>query len=108
VKFHDFGPNYDFISARAGIQQFNADFRGFFLSTKNRPCASSVTSTAIASNTTSPISTSSRKYQQRPHTFDRRHQQVLLGNVYLQDFFFPGYTLEFVAAWNKDDSQPPL
>src|SRR5207302_1302798 len=29
VKLHDLGPNYDFISARAGIQQFNADFRGF-------------------------------------------------------------------------------
>src|SRR2546429_2215150 len=37
------------------------------------------------------------------NTFDRRHQQVLLGSVYLQDFFFPGYTAEFVAAWNKDD-----
>src|SRR5260370_41844780 len=29
VKPHDLGPNYDFVSARAGIQQFNADFRGF-------------------------------------------------------------------------------
>src|SRR5204862_231251 len=29
VKLHDLGPNYDFVSARAGIQQFNADFRGF-------------------------------------------------------------------------------
>src|SRR5216110_156081 len=37
------------------------------------------------------------------NTFDRRHQQVALGNVYLQDFFFPGYTVEFIAAWNKDD-----
>jgi len=26
VKLHDLGPNYDFVSARAGIQQFNADF----------------------------------------------------------------------------------
>ena len=28
-KLADLSPNYDFISARAGIQQFNADFRGF-------------------------------------------------------------------------------
>src|SRR5262249_35238536 len=28
-KIADLSPNYDFISARAGIQQFNADFRGF-------------------------------------------------------------------------------
>src|SRR5262249_47309144 len=29
VKLRDLGPNYDFVSLRAGIQQFNADFRGF-------------------------------------------------------------------------------
>jgi len=29
VKLHDLSPNYDFVSVRAGIQEFNADFRGF-------------------------------------------------------------------------------
>jgi hypothetical protein len=28
---------------------------------------------------------------------------VTLGNIYIQDFFFPGYTAEFVGLWNKDD-----
>jgi hypothetical protein len=28
---------------------------------------------------------------------------VVMANIYLQDFFFPGYTAEFVGAWNKDD-----
>src|SRR3974390_997744 len=28
-KLHDLSTNYDFVSARAGIQEFNADFRGF-------------------------------------------------------------------------------
>jgi hypothetical protein len=37
------------------------------------------------------------------NTFNRRHQQVVLTNAYIQDFFFPGYTAEFVGAWNKDD-----
>ena len=37
------------------------------------------------------------------NTFQLRDQQVVLGNVYMQDFFFPGYTAEFVGAWNKDD-----
>src|SRR6266576_3392081 len=66
VKLHDLGPNYDFVSARAGIQQFNADFRGFLF-------------------------------------VDEEPALRIFGNVYLQDFFFPGYTAEFVAAWNKDD-----
>jgi hypothetical protein len=37
------------------------------------------------------------------NTFSRRDQQVILGNTYVQDFFFPGYTAEFLGAYNKDD-----
>ncbi len=29
AKIHDFSPNFDFVSVRAGIQRFNSDFRGF-------------------------------------------------------------------------------
>ena len=29
LKIKDIGPNYDFVSVRAGIQGFNSDFRGF-------------------------------------------------------------------------------
>jgi len=104
VKLHDLGPNYDFISARAGIQQFNADFRGFLFVDEqpglrifgnfhsDRIEYNMAYFHFLEKNTNSGL-----------NTFDRRHQQVLLGNVYLQDFFFPGYTAEFVAAWNKDD-----
>ena len=104
VKLHDLGQNYDFVSARAGIQQFNADFRGFLFVDEepalrvfgnlhsDRIEYNIVYFHFLEKNTNSGL-----------NTFDRRHQQVALGNVYLQDFFFPGYTAEFVAAWNKDD-----
>jgi hypothetical protein len=104
VKLHDVGPNYDFVSARAGIQQFNADFRGFLFVDEepalrvfgnlhsNRIEYNLAYFHFLEKNTNSGL-----------NTFERRHQQVLLGNVYLQDFFFPGYTAEFVAAWSKDD-----
>jgi hypothetical protein len=104
VKLRDLGPNYDFVSARAGIQQFNADFRGFLFVDEepalrvfgnlhsNRIEYNLAYFHFLEKNTNSGL-----------NTFDRRHQQVLLGNVYFQDFFFPGYTAEFVAAWNKDD-----
>jgi len=105
VKLHDLGPNYDFVSLRAGIQQFNADFRGF-LFVDEQPAvrffgdlhANKIEYNAayfqfLEKNTNSGL-----------NTFERRHQQVVLGNVYLQDFFFPGYTAEFVVAWNKDDA----
>jgi len=97
-------PNYDFVSARAGIQQFNADFRGF-LFVDEQPAVrlfGNFHSGRIEYNLAYfqflEKNTNSASTRLKP-----RHQQVLLGNVYLQDFFFPGYTAEFVVAWNKDD-----
>jgi hypothetical protein len=104
VKLHEFGPNYDFISARAGIQQFNADFRGF-LFVDEQPALrifGNLHSDRIEYNL-AYFHFLEKNTNSALNTFDRRHQQVLLGNIYLQDFFFPGYTAEFVIAWNKDD-----
>jgi len=104
VKLHDLGPNYDFVSARAGIQQFNADFRGF-LFVDEQPglrIFGDLRSDRIEYNV-AYFHLLEKNTNSGLNTFDRRHQQVVLGNVYLQDFFFPGYTAEFVAAWNKDD-----
>jgi hypothetical protein len=104
VKLHDLGPNYDFISARAGIQQFNADFRGF-LFVDEQPglrIFGNLHSDRIEYNA-AYFNFLEKNTNSGLNTFERRHQQVVLGNIYSQDFFFPGYTAEFVAAWNKDD-----
>jgi hypothetical protein len=104
VKLHDLGPNYDFVSARAGIQQFNADFRGFVFVDEepglrifgdlhsDRIEYNAAYFNFLEKNTNSGL-----------NTLHKRDQQVTLGNVYLQDFIFPGYTAEFVGIWNKDD-----
>jgi hypothetical protein len=105
VKLHDLGSNYDFVSLRAGIQQFNADFRGF-LFVDEQPAVrifGDLHSDKIEYNA-AYFQFLEKNSNSGLNTFDRRHQQVVLGNVYLQDFFFPGYTAEFVAAWNKDDA----
>jgi hypothetical protein len=103
-KLHDLSPNYDFVSVRAGIQEFNADFRGFlfveeqpglrvFGDLKNdRLEYNAAYFNFLEKNTNSGL-----------NTFSRRQQQVMLGNVYIQDFFFSGYTAEFLGAYNKDD-----
>jgi hypothetical protein len=104
VKLHDLGPNYDFVSARAGIQQFNADFRGF-LFVDEQPALrvfGDLHSNRIEYNV-AYFHFLEKNSNSGLNSFDRRHQQVVLGNVYLQDFFFPGYAAEFIAAWNKDD-----
>jgi hypothetical protein len=103
-KLHDLSPNYDFVSVRAGIQEFNADFRGFLFVDEqpgmrvfgdwksDRIEYNAAYFNFLEKNTNSGL-----------NTFNLRDQQVMLGNVYIQDFFFPGYTAEFVGAYNKDD-----
>jgi hypothetical protein len=105
IKLHDLGPNYDSVSLRAGIQQFNADFRGF-LFVDEQPAVrifGDLFSDKIEYNA-AYFQFLEKNTNSGLNTFERRHQQVALGNVHLQDFFFPGYTAEFVAAWNKDDA----
>jgi hypothetical protein len=104
VKLRDLSPNYDFVSARAGIQQFNADFRGFLFVDEQPGLRifgdwrsdhieyNAAYFNFLEKNTNSGL-----------NTLTLRNQQVVLANVYLEDFFFPGYTAEFVGAWNKDD-----
>ncbi|HEY2461832.1 MAG TPA: carboxypeptidase-like regulatory domain-containing protein [Candidatus Acidoferrum sp.] len=104
IKLHDLSNNYDFVSARAGIQQFNADFRGF-LFVDEQPALrifGNLHSDRIEYNA-AYFNFLEKNTNSGLNTFHSRNQQVLLGNVYLQDFFFPGYTAEFIAVWNKDD-----
>ena len=104
LKLTDLSPNYDFVSARAGIQQFNADFRGF-LFVDEQPglrIFGDLHSDRIEYNV-SYFNLLEKDTNSELNTFHRRDQQVLIGNVYLQDFFTPGYTAEFLIAYNKDD-----
>ena len=104
VKLADLGPNYDFVSARAGIQQFNADFRGFVFVDEEPGLRifGDIDSDRIEYNA-AYFNVLEKNTNSGLNTFHKRDQQVTLGNVYIQDFFFPGYTAEFVGLWNKDD-----
>jgi hypothetical protein len=103
-KVHDLSPNYDFVSVRAGIQEFNADFRGF-LFVDEQPALrvfGDLKSDRLEYNA-AYFNFLEKNTNSGLNTFSRRDQQVMLGNVYIQDFFFPGYTAEFLGAYNKDD-----
>src|SRR5277367_4434566 len=104
VKIHDLGPNYDFVSVRAGIQEFNADFRGFVFLDEEPGVRifGDLDSDRIEYNA-AYFNFLEKDTNSGLNSFHRRDQQVTLGNVYLQDFFFPGYTAEFIGIWNKDD-----
>ena len=103
-KLHDLSPNYDFVSVRAGIQEFNADFRGF-LFVEEQPglrIFGDLKSDRLEYNA-AYFNFLEKNTNSGLNTFSRRDQQVVLGNIYIQDFFFPGYTAEFLGAYNKDD-----
>jgi hypothetical protein len=103
-KLNDLSPNYDFVSVRAGIQEFNADFRGF-LFVEEQPglrVFGDLKSDRLEYNA-AYFNFLEKNTNSGLNTFSRRDQQVILGNVYIQDFFFPGYTAEFLGAYNKDD-----
>lgn len=105
VKLHDLSPNYDFVSVRAGIQEFNADFRGFLFSDEQPAIRvfGNLNSDRIEYNA-AYFHMLEKNTNSDLNTFDRRSQQIVLANIYIQDFFFPGYTAEFLGAWNKDDA----
>lgn len=104
-KIHDLSPNYDFISIRAGIQQFTSDFRGLLFSQEqpgvrifgnlhsNRLQYNAAYFFFLEKDTNSGL-----------NTVNSRHQQVSIANFYWQDFLFKGYTTQFSYHYNKDDA----
>jgi hypothetical protein len=105
AKLHDLSPNYDFVSVRAGIQQFTSDFRGFLLSEEqpgvrifgnlrsNRLAYNLAWFHLLDKNTNSGL-----------NTFHNRGQQVYVANFYIQDFLTKGYTAEFSFHYNRDNA----
>jgi Carboxypeptidase regulatory-like domain len=105
VKLADLSTHYDFISVRAGIQQFTSDFCGFLFNdnqpgvrffgnlNSNRWQYNLAYFNFLEKNTNSGI-----------NSFALRNQQVIIANVYRQDFLFPGYTAQFSVHYNIDQA----
>lgn len=104
TKLADIGPNYDFVSVRAGAQPFLSDFRGFIFSDINR-------GVRLFGNHNSNRQQFNVAYFDQLekdtnsglNTFDSRQQRILIGNYYVQDFIFPGYTAQWSVHYNHDD-----
>ena len=105
VKLRDLSHNYDFVSLRAGIQGFNSDFRGF-LFVEEQPGVrlfGNLHSNRIEYNL-AYFHFLEKDTNSGLNTFERRHQRVIIANVYFQDFLWPGYTTQFSVHYNKDDA----
>ncbi len=102
-KLFDTNDNYDFVSVRAGIQPFNADFRGFLFSDNNLGARLF----GGFSNNKNQFNLAYFRQLEKDtnsglNTFDARRQNVTIANFYHQDFLTKGYTIQAIAAYNDD------
>ncbi len=103
-KLADLGPNFDFVSVRAGSQPFVSDFRGFLFSDVNL-------GVRLFGNRNSNREQFNLAYfEQREkdtnsglNSFNERSQQIVTANYYKQDCVFPGYTAQCSVLYNRDD-----
>ncbi len=103
TKLADLGPDYDFVSIRAGSQPFTSDFRGFIFSDTNRGVRLFGTDTGNRDQFNLVYFNMLEKdTDSLLNSFHERHQQVVVANYYRQDFLFPGYTAEWSLHYNHD------
>ncbi len=104
-KLKDLSPNYDFVSVRAGIQQFSSDFRGF-LFVEEQPGVrifGNLRSNRIEYNL-AYFDLLEKDTNSLLNRLQRRDQQVMIANTYLQDFIWKGYTTQFSFHYDKDNA----
>lgn len=103
TKLADISPNYDFVSVRAGSQPFNSDFRGLIFSDCNRGVRLFGTNYSNRHQyNLAFFDMTEKETNSGLNTFDDRHQNVLIANYYIQDFVFPGYTVQTSFHYNND------
>ncbi len=105
-EFHisDISDGYDFVSSRWGIQPFVSDFRGFIFADTN------LGARIFGNWDNNRIQYNLAYFNMREkdtysdlNTFDSRHQQVIVANVFKQDFIWKGYTAQLSFLANYDD-----
>lgn len=99
----DLSPNFDFISIRAGYQEFNSDFRGLLFNDEEPGVRLFGTlDNNIFQYNLAWFHTVEKNTDSGLNSFRFRGQDVYIANLYWQDFFFPGYTAQFSAQANID------
>jgi hypothetical protein len=99
----DLSANYDFLSMKIGRQPLNSDFRSLIFRDINQAVRffGSAASGRIQYNLWYEYACD-KDIVSELNTFDIRHQQIVIANTYIQDFFFNGWTNEFSFHWDYD------
>lgn len=105
AKIADLSSSFDFLSARAGIQTFNSDFRGFIFFDQEPGVRlfGTLDSNRYQFNA-AYFSMLEKDSNSGLNSMAYRNQQVLIGNLYRQDFLKPGYNIQVSFHYDKDDA----
>lgn len=101
----DLSPWFDFAAAKIGRQLFVSDFRGFVFNDVSDGVR--VFGTAEANRiqwNLAFFNQVDKDTNSEFNTLDWRDQQVVIANLFHQDFIWPGYTAQFSFHWNHDQS----
>lgn len=103
VKLADLSAHYDFISVRGGIQELSSDFRGFVsvLEAPGVRVFGTIKNSRIEYNAAF-FDLLEKETNSGFNEWKRREQQVVVANVYIQDFGTLGYTTSFSFHANRD------
>jgi hypothetical protein len=107
AKLLDLSANYDVVSVRTGIQELSTDFRGF-VAVVEQPGVrffGTLKSSQIEYNAAF-FDFLEKEANSGFNELHRRHQQMTVANVYVQDFLRRGYTAQFSYHYNNDEGKP--
>ncbi|HEV7889679.1 MAG TPA: hypothetical protein VGP08_03525 [Pyrinomonadaceae bacterium] len=96
-------PNFDFVSLRVGVQNFNSDFRGFLFA--DNQLGARLFGTLNSNRDQYNVAFFSMRQREEVsqlHSFDSRRQSVFLLNWFRQDFGARGYTALFNFVFDND------
>ncbi len=105
-KLADVSRRFDFVSIRAGIQGFTSDFRGFIFA-DNEPGIrffGNFDSNRFQWNVTYFYFLEKDTNSELNTVFRSRHRQVVIANLYKQDFIWLGYTAQLSVHHDRDNA----
>jgi len=100
---------YDIVATRIGRQLFVSDFRGFIFNdvTDGVRLLGNAASNRVQYNV-ALFNQAQKDTNSELNELAWRDQQVLIANLYIQDFIWQGYTTQFSFHWNHDQSDSEL
>jgi hypothetical protein len=104
-KLADVSRKFDFLSVRAGIQGFTSDFRGFIFS-DNEPGIrffGNFDNNQYQWNV-AYFNLLEKDSNSGLNSFELRHRQVIVANLYKQDVFWKGYTAQISFHHDRDQA----